>query len=165
MWSKRFLWAGVSSGIIAAVVLLFSVLLLFYWTNFLFWSLSDSLAAPPHFAYYSMISPFSVSYLVYPACWYFLIFRTRDYSIAQTLILVSCIYPISSALIGAIMGAWDTFRYGLSQPPHSFDRPISIAIWTIAGFVLFLMPYILIAFPVAYLQRFLLLWLFRAATR
>jgi hypothetical protein len=164
MWSQRFLWAGVSSSVVAAAIALFCVLLLFYWLLLLYWILSESMTPPPNFTY-RLISPFSVSYLVYAACWYFLIFRPRNYSIAQTSILVSYIYPISCGLIGAIIGVWSVFRHGLNPQAHFFDVPISIVIWTIAGFAIFLTPYILIAFPMAYLQRFLLLWLFRPATR
>jgi hypothetical protein len=164
MWPKRFLWAGVSSSVIAAAITLFCVLLLFYWLNLLYWVLYEPLMPPPNFTY-SLISPFSASYLVYPACWYFLIFRPRNYSIAQTSILVSYIYPISCGLIGATGGIWTTFLFGLNPQAHFFDVLISIVIWTIAGFAIFLIPYILIAFPMARLQRFLLLWLFPSATR
>ena len=164
MWSRRFLLAGISSSVIAAAIALFGVLLLFYWLFLLYWIWNELLNAPPNFTY-NLISPFSVSFLVYPACWYFLIFRRRNYSIAQTSILVSCIYPISCGLIGAIIGVWTIFRYGLNQQAPFFDLPISIFIWTIAGFVLFLVPYVLVVVPIAYLQRFLLLRLFRPAAR
>ena len=147
MWSRRFLLAGISSSVIAAAIALFGVLLLFYWLFLLYWIWNESLNAPPNFTY-NLISPFSVSFLVYPACWYFLIFRRRNYSIAQTSIFVSCIYPISCGLIGAIIGVWTIFRYGLNQQAPFFDLPISIFIWTIAGFVLFLVPYVLVVVPI-----------------
>jgi len=166
MWSERFLWAGVTSSVIAAVITLFCVLLLFFWLESWHgdWDFSR--------AFYSLISPLSVMYLVYAACWYFLIFRPRTYSIARTSILVSCIYPISCGLIAAILyglifapgGAWTAF-FGFNSLAHFFHFLFRIVIWASVGFVFYLIPYILIAFPMAYLQRFLLLWLFRPATR
>ena len=152
--SKRFMWAGVSSSVIAAVIVLFCVLLFSYLLD---WAAK--------FPYYSLISPLSVIYLVYPACWYFLIFRRINYSVTQTSILVSYIYPISCVFVGAICVVGAIFGYGVNRQAHFFDVSTSIISWTIMGFAIFLIPYALVAFPTAYLQRILLLWLFRPATR
>ena len=132
MWSRRFLLAGISSSVIAAAIALFGVLLLFYWLFLLYWIWNESLNAPPNFTY-NLISPFSVSFLVYPACWYFLIFRRRNYSIAQTSILVSCIYPIIGLIGVRLSFVMDLISRLLFRPSNQYLHLDDCGICSVSG--------------------------------
>jgi hypothetical protein len=96
--------------------------------------------------------------IVYPACWYMVIFRQRDYALSRTMALVFATFGAVSVVVAAlfiIVGsymiitnpyAWVLFWYGL----------VGVQI----GAIILIVPYILVATPMALLHRWLLLKLF-----
>lgn len=173
MWSKRFLWVGISSSIIAAVIAHLGISLLLYLV------LPTPRYGSPH-SPLSLVSFGSVGYLVYPVCWYYLIFRQRTYSVAQTTILLTYAFLIGCGLVVVWLfctGVWFAFV----PPPHSIHHPVAVPPignfltltfgMMIAGIALSFMvlipyiPYILTGLPIAYLQRYFLLRLLKPADR
>lgn len=112
--------------------------------------------------------------LVYPACWYYLIHRCENYSHAQTATLVTYTFLISCVVVSLAFfgwGIWAVLKEIVPSHPQSHSWlglmvfPIGAMILTIIGSSSFLIPYILFVFPIAYLQRYLLLRFFGHAAR
>lgn len=99
MWSPRFLWTGLLSAVAVAALTLVGMFLL------MFASLGDK---SPNYTLAKMVIFASPGLIVYPVCWYMIIFRQRDYSLRQTLMLVGMTFGIVSAMI-----AWITIISGV----------------------------------------------------
>src|ERR1700731_5088658 len=94
MWSRRFLWTGLSSGIaIAALTLggLWVVLFVVSGSKDPTWTLAN-------------IVKFALPGVIfYPACWYAIIFRNRDYSLNRTMVLVVITFGMVGVVVAALM--------------------------------------------------------------
>ena len=158
MWSKRFLWAGVSSSVIAGAVAYLGILLLLF---LIFRGLPTR--SLPYFISWGI-----GGCVIYVVCWFYVIFRHRNYSVEQTSILLTYTYLVFGAFVvvgffclgvwqilapSAYVGSWSVADY--------LTVPSVLMIGGIAISFLGLIPYILIFAPTAYLQRYLLFWLFR----
>ncbi len=169
MGTKLFLRAGLVSSVLAALAVLALIWLalslpiwfrwkLGFYAQFLF----------PVIARGAVFSFGLLGVLVFPYCWYRLIFRAQDYELRKLIALVFgsyalswfaimvCYYPVILRDKLAVRG-----QFSQSVMDAGFSALFgSFSIAVMGAGVLFLL-YTLIAFPVAALQRALLLQFFR----
>ena len=109
MWSRRFLWTGLSSGTaVAALTLAGLFLVLFVWFG---GKSSDS----------KIVALASPGVIVAPACWYVIIFRQRDYSLSKTMMLVGVAFGVVTLIIALLheLGRYRGLRlYGGARRTH-----------------------------------------------
>jgi len=94
--------------------------------------------------------------IVYPACWYLLVFRAQSYARARTVLLVSVTYAVSCALVALLLAAL-TLRHISGPTAHPAVPPLFGMQLLAAGVILLGMPYAVIATPMAFLHRRVLL--------
>jgi hypothetical protein len=107
--------------------------------------------------------------IVYPATWYVVIFRARDYSLSRTMRLVVSTFAAGAAVVGVVLMvgglyvAISTIMF-VPQPwkalPLLIIGPFAYAIMTALGIVILIVPYMIVAMPLALLHRWLLLAVF-----
>jgi hypothetical protein len=159
MWSPRFLWTGLLSAVAVAALTLVGMFLL------MFASLGDK---SPNYTLAKMVIFASPGLIVYPVCWYMIIFRQRDYSLRQTLMLVGMTFGIVSAMI-----AWITIISGVVSlivlpvwkvaPFVLIGAPVGFVVFFAFGVAFLAIPYALVAPPMALLQRHVLSKYFQAS--
>jgi ABC-type Na+ efflux pump permease subunit len=162
MWSRQFLWTGLASGVVVAALTLAGI-----WLT-IFLALGDT---SPTFTLANSARLAAAGLLVYPLCWFFVIFRTRDYSPLRTLLLVIVTFVAVTAIVGAILIG--LFTYGamtmlMSAQPGRITEAASILAWVpvgavivvLIGITIMIVPYLIIATPMAFLHRGLLLKIF-----
>jgi hypothetical protein len=88
--------------------------------------------------------------IVYPVCWYLLVFRRRCYTRAQTALLVIVTYAVSCAPIALLFAALMLIAQPTVLPLFGMQL-------FAAGVVLLGVPYASIATPMAFLHRRFLL--------
>ncbi|KJC34501.1 hypothetical protein [Bradyrhizobium sp. LTSP857] len=147
MWSTRLLWTGVISAFAVAALMLAGMFVVL---------LAASGGEHPGLA---MIVVFaSPGMIVYPACWYAVIFRRRDYSRHQTLKLIGAAYGVVSMIIASSMLV-DGLVSMISDPTSKIT-PLLILILPLeivaVGTVILGIPYAIVATPMALLHRWLL---------
>ncbi|MDN5004279.1 hypothetical protein ACFQZO_25890 [Bradyrhizobium sp. GCM10027634] len=152
MRSARFLWTGIVSAIAVAALTLVGMFLL------LFVGLGDK---NPNSTLAKMVFFASPGLIVYPACWYVIIFRQQDYSFRQTLMLVGVTFGVVSAIIAQIMIVFCVvslivFPVWRINPLFLILSPLGFVIWFAFGLVLLAIPYALVAPPMAFFQRYCL---------
>jgi hypothetical protein len=94
MWSRRFLWTGLSSGVAIAALTLAEL-----WLGLFVVSGSKD----PTWTFANIVKFALPGLIVYSACWYIVIFRHRDYSLYRTLMLVVATFGTVSVVIAAVM--------------------------------------------------------------
>ena len=152
MWSTRFLWAGILSAIpVAALTLAGMFLVLFVAFG----------GKNPSYTLAKMVIFASPGLIVYPASWYMIIFRQRNYSLNQTMMLVAVAFGIVGLIIAlsTLIGGLVSLIYLPAWKIHPFfiiAAPIGFAIWFVIGTVILAVPYAVVAPPIALLHRFLL---------
>jgi hypothetical protein len=111
--------------------------------------------------------------IVYPACWYAVIFRSRNYSLYQTIMLVAITFCAVSAVVAAFLiigGFYVAFTTllaaALSWKVALFAAvaPFAYALMVVIGAIILILPYMIIATPMALAHRWLLLKFFGPAT-
>jgi hypothetical protein len=163
MWSNRFLWTGLSSGFaVAALVLggLWLALFVVFGTKDPTWSLAN-------------IVRFTLpGLIVYPTCWYRVIFRYRNYSLYQTMVLVVVTFGAVSVIVAAFMivGGFYVAVTTLLAAAQSWKValfaalvPFAYALMVSIGAIILIAPYMIFATPMALAHRWLLLMLFGSA--
>src|ERR1700684_2673298 len=94
MWSRRFLWTGLLSGVAIATIatgVLWLVVFLYSGDKDPAWTFAN-------------ITQFTVpGLIVYPATWYAVIFRARDYSLSRTMRLVISTFAAGAAVVGIVL--------------------------------------------------------------
>jgi hypothetical protein len=163
MWSRRFLWTGLTSGIVAAALTLAELWLAVF---------AVSGSKDPRVTFASMIIFALPGLFVYSACWYVLIFRHRDYSPYRTMVLVVATFGAVSAVVAAFMVVGGfyvaiTMLLAVAQPwkvaPVLIVGPLAYAFMAAMGAIFLIVPYLIVATPMAWLHRWLLLKLFATA--
>ena len=158
MWSRRFLQTGLLSGV-AVAALTFAGL----WLGLFFVVFGDK---DPTRTFANMVTFALPGVIAYPACWHMVIFRLRDYSLYRTMMLVLATFGAVSAVAAAFMiigGLYVaiTMMFGLAQPwklaPALIVTPLAYALGTAIGVVILILPYPMVATPMAVLHRWLLL--------
>jgi len=157
MWSTRLLWTGVISAIAIAALMLAGIFVVL---------LVVSGESPGHgLANFVILA--SPGIITYPACWYAVIFRQRDYSRRQTLKLIGaafgtvCAILALATLVGTLASMIGTPASKIS-PSVILSMPLIIAIWMAVGSAILGVPYLMVATPMALLHRWLLSKVFTA---
>jgi hypothetical protein len=160
MWSRRFLWTGLTSGIAVAALTLAE----FWLAVFVV-----SRGKDPMVTFANMVVFALPGLIVYSACWYAVIFRHRNYSLYRTMLLVVATFGAVSAVVAAFMMVGGfyvaiTMLLAVAQPwklaPALVVGPLAYAFMTAMGAILLIVPYMIVAAPMALLHRWLLLKLF-----
>src|ERR1700730_7481329 len=94
MWSRRFLWTGLTSGIAVAALTLAELWLALFVV---------SGSKDPAVTFANMVMFALPGLIAYSACWYMVIFRHRDYSLYRTMVLVVATFGTVSAVVAAFM--------------------------------------------------------------
>jgi hypothetical protein len=163
MWSRRFLWIGLTSGIAVAALTLAEI-----W--FAVFAVSGS--KNPMVSFANMVVFALPGLIVYSACWYMIIYRRRDYSLHRTMVLVVATFGTVSAVVAAFMMVGGLYvaismMLTVAKPwivaPALVVAPFAYALMTAIGAVLLIVPYMITATPMALLHRWLLLKIFASA--
>ena len=163
MWSRRFLWIGLTSGIAVAAMTLAELWLAVF---------AMYGGKNPTASFANMVVFALPGLMVYSACWYMVIYRYRDYSLQRTMVLVVATFGAVSAVVAAFMmigGLYVAISMMLTvaKPwkvaPVLVVAPLSYAFMTAIGAVLLIVPYMITATPMAFLHRWLLLKIFASA--
>jgi hypothetical protein len=161
MWSRRFLWTGLSTGAVFALLTVAAVWLALFAasgnTDHPFWTIAD-------------IVDFTLpGLIIYPACWYIIIFRSRNYSFRQTMVLVAQTFGIGCAVVAiALIGGAEialASRAGSAAEAAIYATlsPVVYGLMTLIGAVILIIPYSILATPIALLHRWLLLRIFTSS--
>jgi hypothetical protein len=163
MWSHRFLWTGLISSIsVAALALamlwlvLFSVLLSLLGGN------------DPMFRLANIVTFALPGLVAYPAGWYMIIFRSCDYSLSRTTMLVAATLLAVSVMVAIFISSVGLYvSVTNSQNEGYLDVATSVAVAffvTEMGAMILILPYMVVAMPIALLHRWLLLNLFASVS-
>ena len=145
MWSRRFLWAGLWSG--AAIA---AATLALMWLGML--AISGQGRVSFVIANFSLLGVGGI--IAYPACWYVLIFRAGSYSGHRVAWLTVLTFIASSVLAAIPFVAWAGVRQGLAGAALRFVA---------MGMSVMVIPYAVVATPMAFWHRHLLRGWFAAA--
>jgi hypothetical protein len=154
MWSRRFLWTGLLTG--AAFALLTVVTM--WLALFAAFGSKD-----PTWTIANVVRLTLPGLILYPACWYIFIFRSRNYSFRQMMVLVAWTFGIGCGVVAIILIAGATIaftaRAGLSMAAaiYAATTPVIYGLMTLVGAVILIIPYAIVATPMAMLHRWLLL--------
>jgi len=163
MWSHRFLWTGLSSGAAVAAFALAGLWL----TLFVLSGSKDPTSGLAGIVLFAL-----PGLIVYSACWYMVIFRHRNYSLYRTMMLVIATFCTVSAVVAAfmIMGGFYvaiTTLLAAAQPWSSASliavAPLAYTALTAFGAIILIIPYMIVATPMALFHRWLLLTIFGSA--
>jgi len=160
MWSRSFLIWGLVTGTVAAALALFGL-----------WVMLEaaSLGFPFMFCLPGL--------LLYPACWYAVVFRTRNYSSTQVVMLVAATFGAVWLLLFIIMTAAGIYvsltmiaeatnQTMAARAPNegaaallvvAAAAPLALPLMTLFGAIILPIPYFVVATPVAFLHRAMLL--------
>jgi hypothetical protein len=157
MWSRGFLWLGLVSGVAAATMAIAAL-----WLGIFIYSGDKD----PSWTV-ANITKFTVpGVLIYPAAWYVVIFRSRDYSLSRTFRLVVATFAAGAAITGIVLMVGGVFValsaiMSVAHPwkalPLLIVGPFAYAFMTVFGVVILIIPYLIVAIPTALLHRWLLL--------
>jgi len=165
MWSRKFLIAGLLIGFVLAAVVLAGILLVVH------------AAGESEIARYGRVAIFGLGgVLVYPACWAIMIHKTRDYSARRTYFLIAATYTATAVLAIAVVLIGFTYQAvimgsALILSPDlwrvTLFLPFMLFLVVVFGFLaagLVAVPYAIVATPIAFLHRALMLRLFNPAS-
>ena len=151
MWSTRLLWTGVISAIAVAALMLAGIFALLLVVS----------GQRPGYGLPNIVFFASPGIVTYPACWYAVIFRQRNYSRLQMLKLIGAAFGVvcailaSAILVGAFASMIGTPASKIS-PFLILSLPLIIAAWMAVGTAILGVPYLMVATPMALLHRWLL---------
>ena len=157
MWSRRFLWTGVLSGVVIALLTIVAM-----WLGlFVISGSKDPTWTIANVVKFALPGP-----IVYAACWYATIFRPRDYSLRRTMVLVARTFATGCAVVGVILIAGGVIAM-LLRATHAMEAailvaatPLAYGLMTLIGAVILVIPYAIVATPMALLHRWLMLRIF-----
>jgi hypothetical protein len=160
MWSRGFLWTGLLSGVAIAAMAIAAL-----WLGvFVYSGDKDPAWTVANIAKFTL-----PGLIVYPASWYMVIFRSRDYSLSRTMRLTAFTFAAGTAVVGIVLMVGGLFVaidaiMSVSQPwkalPFLILGPVAYAIMTALGVVILIVPYTIVATPTVLLHRWLLLTVF-----
>jgi hypothetical protein len=110
--------------------------------------------------------------IAYAAGWYMIIFRPRDYSLSRTTMLVAATFVAVGVVVAIFMSSVGLYVSitNLLVPQNdgqSLDVGTSVAfalLLTETGVMILVLPYMVVAMPIALLHRWLLLKLFASVS-
>jgi hypothetical protein len=159
MWSRKFLWQGLTTGALAAALALGGTWLLLFVV---------SRSTDPGWTIANIVKFCLPGLILYPVCWYAWVYRHRDYSAGRTMTLVIVTFLVVWALVAILMGLGgayvaSTMVLEAAKPAKVFWLvPLAVfayGIMTAIGAAILFLPFIIVAAPVAFLHRWLLLLL------
>jgi len=160
MWSRHYLLWGLASAVAAAALVLALLWLLLV-------AIERTHAAEPLQIHVLVV--FGLPGLVlYPACWYAVVFRHRRYDPRDTWRLLATSYVACCLFDFAVLAGWQLYQGAVlaaqilmkSPAPLAFLfllTPIGTAIFVLIVGALLALPYAVVAAPVAFLHRAVLL--------
>ena len=157
MWSRKFLWQGLTTGVLAASLALAGMWLV------LFVVARDS---DPGWTIANVVKFCLPGMILYPACWYAWIFRRRDYSLRRTMTLVIATFLVGWALVASLLAVGGAYvavgmALGAAKPamaiPLVVVAPLAYLMMSVIGAVILFVPFAAVAAPIAFLHRWLLL--------
>ena len=170
MWTRRFLWVGVVSSVMAGALVLggiWGLLLAAEWATARF---LPSLPLKDGMEQARVWIPFGIpGAIVYAACWHRIVFARRDYSRGNTVFLVLVSY-CAALIVGGIVTLAALMFGALLNPVTLLSAIMSLLLLAAMVLLVFLpvaaamlvVPYFLVATPAAFLQRAVLLRAFNA---
>lgn len=162
MESRGFLITGLLSGVVAAVLALGVMWLVLFMV---------ATRVDPALTVANIMKFCIAGVIVYPVCWYALVFRRRDYSVNRTAMLIGVTFGVVWIAAAVVMFVVGVFAAGTATatvgkpeavPGADILTPLLYARMTILGAIILVMPYLAITTPIAFLQRFALLHVFDA---
>ena len=157
MWSRKFLWLGLTTAGLAAALALGGMWLLLF---------VISRSTDPDWTILSLVRFCLPGLILYPACWYAWIYRRRDYSVGRTITLVIVTFLVVWALVAILLGlsgAYVALKMVLeAAKPAKVILAVAVApvvyakIAAIGAAILFL-PFVVVSAPTAFLHRSILL--------
>jgi hypothetical protein len=157
MWSRRFLWTGLSTGAVFALLAVAIMWLALFAAS----GSKDPTWTIANVVRFALLGP-----IIYPVCWYAIIFRPRNYSFRRTMVLVACTFGTGCAVVAVfLIGGAEialTSRAGslMEAAIYAVISPFVYGLMTLIGAVILIIPYAIVAAPMALLHRWLLLRLF-----
>jgi hypothetical protein len=163
MWSRRFLWTGLSTGTVFALLTVAGMWLGLFAssasTGSPFWAMKEA----------NVVRFTLPGVIIYPLCWYAFIFRHRDYSLRRATVLVVLTFATGWAIIAVTLIAAATIVFSL-EFGHTMEGAILVAVTpfayflgTLIGAIILAIPYAVVATPMALLHRWLLLRIFASS--
>jgi hypothetical protein len=163
MWSRNFLRLGLATGFLAATLALGGIWLVLF---ALFGRSEESARGAATILIFCLPGLF-----VYPLCWYLTIVRERAYSRWRTTELVVATFFIVWLLVAVLMmlgGAYTAIPLAFKAASAgkiaaSFIvalAPLALGMVTVTGAIILFIPFMLVATPMAFFHRWLLLKLF-----
>jgi hypothetical protein len=167
MWTRRFLWAGVASSVVAAAITVAGFAALVLAAE---WAATKLLPLQGFMGILWAWMPLGIlGAFIYAICWYRFVYASRDYSPGNTVALMGASYVITTAA-GAIQ-FWGPILFGVLTQTSGTPFEIIFMAFVMGGMALFwtfgvglmlFIPYALAATPTAFLQRAVLLRAFRS---
>jgi hypothetical protein len=180
VWSRRFWLVGLTSGVAVALLAYAAIWLVLYGFAALPRDATD-IAFPMMLAWSAFSAVVGVP--VYPICWFRKIQGARNYSIERTFSLVLVTYGASCLIVGAIIclififfGSYFLFFWASKMFVVGVSKtdwlpagvcvliivlsPVGAAFYVLAGVLITIVPYAVIAMPCALLHRWFLLAIF-----
>jgi hypothetical protein len=157
MWSRKFLWQGLTTAVLAATLALGGMWLLFFVV---------SGSTDPGWTIANVVKFCLPGLILYPACWYAWVYRRRDYSAGRTMTLVIMTFLVVWALVAILMGltgAYVAIKMVLeaAKPAKAIPvvavAPFAYAMMTVIGAAILFLPFVVVAAPIAFLHRSILL--------
>jgi len=163
MWSRQLLWTGLATGVAVAALTLAELWLALF---------IGSGNKDPSSSFANVVGFALPGLIVYSACWYVVIFCSRDYSLYRTIVLVFATFGAVSAIVVAFKTI-DGLYLAITTAPTTASLgkvvqfitlgPFVYVLLTVIGAIILIIPYLIVATPMALLHRWLLLKIFTAA--
>jgi hypothetical protein len=170
MWTRRFLWAGVVSSVVAAAITVAGFAALVFAAEL---AAGKPMPSSPLQGFMEVLRAWMLlgilGVVIYAICWYRLVYASRDYSPGNTVALMGVSYIITAA-VGSIPFWGPTLFEILTRTSGTpmeiifmaFGMGMMVLFWTLGVGMLLFIPYELVATPIAFLQRAVLLRAFRS---
>jgi len=173
MWTRTFLWVGVLSSLVAGALAVGLLWLALFAVERAGGQVSQLLRDVGYLLRSWMI-PGVPGAIIYAICWHVMVFRKRDYSLRNTWALIGASY-LAAIIVGGIvmiifvpiaslMNPDKPSIFGLS-PAQGLIPLLALVLFFVPMYmvmagVLLAIPFLLVAGPLALLQRMLLLRMF-----
>ena len=160
MWSRRFLFTGESIGADIALLTIAAMWLGLFAVS----GSKDPAWTIANIVKFTLPGP-----IIYAACWYAHIFLPRDYSFRRTMVVVARTFATGCAVVAVILIAGAAIAISL-RARHVMEAtilvaatPLAYGLMTLIGAIILVIPYAIVATPMALLHRWLMLRIFASS--
>jgi len=156
MWSRSFLIWGLVTGTVVAALALAGL-----------WLVLSAVSLAPIPVLFCM-----PGLLIYPACWYAVVFRAHSYSTTRVFTLVAVTFGAVWLLMIIVMSAVGLY-FAYTIVAHGANKQdamllagvhLTLPLVTVIGAIILVIPYFVVATPIAFLHRSMLLNKFAPGT-